>query len=71
MFEYESYTEYVDGKYVTTTKGYDRDKIVPGWSGCHWDNPSLIRWEQVQGEVMSDEMSRFVDSVNAKEFDEA
>ena len=34
-------------------------------------NPSLIRWEQVQGEVMSDEMSRFVDSVNAKEFDEA
>lgn len=30
MFEYESYTEYVDGKYVTTTKVYDRDKIVPG-----------------------------------------
>lgn len=36
-----------------------------------WDNPALIRWEQVQGEVMSDEMSTFIDSVNAKEFDEA
>ena len=69
MFEYESYTEHFNGEYVTTTKVYDRDKVVSGWSGCHWDNPALIRWEQ--GEVMSDEMSRFVDSVNAKEFDEA
>ena len=70
MFEYESYTEHFNGEYITTTKVYDKDKMVPGWSGCHWDNPALIRCEQVQGEIMSDEMSDFIHEIGATDIEE-
>ena len=67
MFEYESYTEYCGGKYTTTTKVFNWDKVDTSWSGCHWDNPAIIKAEVVDGEVMSDEMADFIKSIGAIE----
>ena len=67
MFEYESYTEYYDGKYTTTTKVFDLDKVNASWSGCHWDNPAIIKAEVVEGQTWSEEMSDFIHEVGATE----
>lgn len=66
-YEFESYTENYGGKYTTITKVFDWDKVNASWSGCHWDNPAIIKAEVVDGEVMSDEMSDFIKSVGAIE----
>lgn len=66
-FEYESYTEWCDDKYTTATKVFDWEKVDATWSGCHWDNPAIIKAEVVDGEIMSDEMSEFIKSVGAAE----
>ena len=71
MFEYESYTEYCGGKYTTTTKVFDWDKVDASWSGCHWDNPAIIKAEVVEGETWSDEMSDFIHEVGATDMEEA
>ena len=70
MIEYESYTEYCGGKYATTTKVFDWDKVDTSWSGCHWDNPAIIKAEVVDGEVMSDEMSDFINILGATRIEE-
>ena len=67
MIEYESYTEYCDGKYTTTTKVFNWDKVDASWSGCHWDNPAIIKAEVVDGQTWSDEMSDFIREVGATE----
>ena len=43
------------------------EKVDATWSGCHWDNPAIIKAEVVDGEIMSDEMSDFIKSVGATE----
>lgn len=70
MYEFESYTENWGGKYTTITKVFDWDKVDASWSGCHWDNPAIIKAEVVDGEVMSDEMSDFIKSVGATDIEE-
>lgn len=69
-FTFHSYTEWHGSKYVTTTKVYDRQKYNPGWSGCHWDDPRIIRSEQVDGACMSDEMKKYINSIDAVDVDE-
>ena len=70
MIEYESYTEYCGGKYTTTTKVFDWDKVDASWSGCHWDNPAIIKAETVEGETWSDEMSDFINILGATRIEE-
>lgn len=70
-FFYECYTEYFNGGYHTTTKVYDsRRKKAADWQGCHWNDPLLLVSEQVDGLIMSDEMARFIDKVNAVEIED-
>ena len=69
-YEYETYTEWYDGNYHTVTKVFDMEKVDTTWSGCHWDNPAIIKAEVINGEVMSDEMSDFIKSVGAIDIEE-
>ena len=64
-YEYGTYTEWCDSNYHTITKVFDMEKVDTAWSGCHWDNPAIIKAEVVDGEAMSDEMSDFIKSVGA------
>ena len=68
---YETYTEWYDGNYHTITKVFDMEKVDASWSGCHWDNPAIIKAEVVEGEVMSDEMSDFINILGATRIEEA
>ena len=70
MIEFESYTEWRGNEYVTTTKVYDTAKLVPGWIGCHWDNPAIIASEAVEGTNMSDDMLAFIEKVGAVEIED-
>ena len=70
MIEFESYTEWRGTEYVTTTKVYDSDKLVPGWTGCHWDNPAIIASEAVEGTNMSDDMLKIINELGAVEIEE-
>ena len=70
MIEFESYTEWRGNEYVTTTKVYDTAKLVPGWTGCHWDNPAIIASEAVEGTNMSDDMLAFIEKVGAVEIED-
>lgn len=69
-YVYDSYTSWQDGEYVTTTKVYDTDKLVPGWTGCHWDNPAIIASESVKGTNMSEEMREIIKKLGAVEREE-
>ena len=64
-YEYETYTEWCDNCYRTVTKVFDTEKVDTTWSGCHWDNPAIIKAETVEGETWSDEMSDFIHKVGA------
>ena len=66
-YEYETYTEWYDNCYHTVTKVFDMEKVDTAWSGCHWDNPAIIKAEVVDDLIMSDEMSDFIKSVGAIE----
>ena len=66
-YEYETYTEWYDNCYRTVTKVFDTEKVDTTWSGCHWDNPAIIKAEVVDGKVMSDEMADLIKSVGAIE----
>ena len=68
--KYETYTEWYDGNYRTITKVFDMGKVDASWSGCHWDNPAIIKAEVVDGEVMSDEMSDFINILGATRIEE-
>ena len=70
-YEYETYTEWYDSNYRTITKVFDMEKVDTAWSGCHWDNPAIIKAEVVDGEMMSDEMSDFIHEVGATDMEEA
>ena len=70
MVKYETYTEWYEGNYHTVTKVFDMEKVDTTWSGCHWDNPAIIKAEVINGEVMSDEMSDFIKSVGAIDIEE-
>ena len=70
-YEFESYTENYGGKYTTITKVFDMEKVDTAWSGCHWDNPAIIKAEAVEGETWSDEMSAFINEVGATDIEEA
>ena len=69
-YEYETYTEWYDSNYRTITKVFDMEKVDTAWSGCHWDNPAIIKAEVVDGEVMSDEMSDFINILGATRIEE-
>lgn len=69
-YVYDSYTSWQDGEYVTTTKVYDTDKLVPGWTGCHWDNPAIIVSESIEGTNISDEMLEIIKKLGAVELEE-
>ena len=43
------------------------EKVDTTWSGCHWENPAIIKAEVIGGEVMSDEMADFIKVVGAIE----
>ena len=70
MIAFETYTEWRGNEYVTTTKVYDTAKLVPGWVGCHWDNPAIIASEAVEGTNMSDDMLAFIEKVGAVEIED-
>ena len=70
MIEFETYTEWRGNEYVTTTKVYDTDKLVPGWIGCHWDNPAIIASEAVEGTNMSSDMLKIINELGAVEIEE-
>lgn len=70
MIIFESYTEWRGTEYVTTTKVYDTAKLVPGWVGCHWDNPAIIASEAVEGTNMSDDMLKIINDLGAVEIEE-
>ena len=69
-YEYETYTEWYDNCYRTVTKVFDMEKVDTTWSGCHWDNPAVIKAEVIEGEIMSDKMADFIRFVGAIEADE-
>ena len=66
-YEYETYTEWHDSNYRTITKVFDMEKVDTAWSGCHWDNPAIIKAEVVNGEIMSEEMLNFIHEIGATE----
>lgn len=77
-FEYESYTEWHDNGYATTTKVYAvipkaaRDAIAKEehWDGCHWDAPDVVYAESVEGTEMSEEASIIINALRADEYEE-
>ena len=69
-YEYETYTEWCDNCYHTITKVFDMEKVDTAWSGCHWDNPAIIKAEVVDGDIMSGEMLDFIKSVGATDIEE-
>lgn len=70
-YEYETYTEWYDNNYHTITKVFDMEKVDASWSGCHWDNPAIIKSEVVNGVMMSHEMSDFISILGASRIEEA
>nr|DAM59676.1 MAG TPA: hypothetical protein [Caudoviricetes sp.] len=77
-FIYETYTEYHGNGYETTTKVYAvipkvaRDAIAKaeGWDGCHWDEPSVVYAESVEGTDMSAEALVLINALRADEYDD-
>ena len=67
---YDSYTEWHGNEYVTTTKVYDSGRIVPGWCGCHWDNPALVVSESIEGTDMSPLMRQIIHYLHAEAAEE-
>lgn len=65
MYSYDTWTEFFDNSYWTYTKVYDNSINRADFSGCHWDNPAVVACEQVKGVCMSEEMSKFIDSIHA------
>lgn len=63
---YESYTEYYNNEYHTTTKLYDTTKFNSNFVGCHWDNPAIVASEQVEGLYMSDDMANLISQYRAE-----
>ena len=73
-FEYTSYTEWRGNEYETITKIF---AVLPemaqvaiaeqeDWNGCHWDNPSLVFSESVEGLNMSTEADVVIKALNAE-----
>lgn len=69
-YVYESYTSWQDNEYVTTTKIYDTAKLVPGWTGCHWDDPALVVSESIEGTDMSPLMRQIIHYLHAEAAEE-
>ena len=69
-YEYETYTEWYDNCYRTVTKVFDVKKVDTTWSGCHWDNPAIIKAEVVDDKIMSDEMADFINILGATRIEE-
>lgn len=60
---YESYTEYYNNNYRTTTKLI---KFNSNFVGCHWDNPAIVASEQVESLYMSDDMANLINEYRAE-----
>lgn len=67
---YDSYTEWRGNEYVTTTKVWDTSKLVPGWRGCHWDDPALVVSESIEGTDMSPLMWQIIHYLHAEAAEE-
>ena len=67
---YDSYTEWHGNEYVTTTKIFAPSKRVPGWRGCHWDDPALVVSESIEGTDMSPLMRQIIHYLHAEAAEE-